>query len=232
MAKKKLYLTIDTETTNGLNDALVYDIGFAVHDKKGKIYCKRHYIISDFFNDRELMNSAYYSWKIPLYLEKLRKGEAQLTTFMAVCKIIRECMQYYNIKIVIAYNMRFDLNALNTTLRYITKSKHRYFFPRGIHKWCSWNMAKSTICKSKLYKDWARAHGLISGNNQPSTSAETVYKYLNFDSMDFKEEHTGLADVLIEVEIFARCMARRQKMRRTYWNDTIKLDQYGFKIYI
>ena len=34
---------------------------------------------------------------------------------------------------------------------------------------------------------------------------------------DFVESHTGLEDVLIEKEIFAKCMAQHKKMRKNVW---------------
>ena len=43
------YLTIDTETANGLDCPLAYDLGFAVHDKRGKIYEKGSYVIYDIY---------------------------------------------------------------------------------------------------------------------------------------------------------------------------------------
>ena len=33
---KHYYLVIDTETANGMNDPLTYDIGFAIIDRSGK----------------------------------------------------------------------------------------------------------------------------------------------------------------------------------------------------
>ena len=41
MAKKKFYMVLDTETANGLDDPLVYDIGFAIIDKKGQVYLEK-----------------------------------------------------------------------------------------------------------------------------------------------------------------------------------------------
>ena len=36
--RKTYYLVFDTETTNSMDDPIVYDIGGAVVDKKGNIY--------------------------------------------------------------------------------------------------------------------------------------------------------------------------------------------------
>ena len=36
--RKNYYIVFDTETTNGFDDPLVYDLGLAVVDKNGKVY--------------------------------------------------------------------------------------------------------------------------------------------------------------------------------------------------
>ena len=36
--RKKYYLVVDVETANSAQEALVYDLGFAICDKKGNIY--------------------------------------------------------------------------------------------------------------------------------------------------------------------------------------------------
>ena len=41
----------------------------------------------------------------------------------------------YNVKAIMAHNMRFDYNATQTTQRYLTKSKYRWFLPYGIELW-------------------------------------------------------------------------------------------------
>ena len=51
---------------------------------------------------------------------------------------------------------------------------------------------------------------------QPQVKAETVYRYITQDT-DFVESHTGLADVRIEIAIFAYCMAKHKKMRKTLY---------------
>ena len=49
MAQKKYFMVLDTETANGLDDPLVYDIGFAIVDKKGQVYLEKSYVIYDTF---------------------------------------------------------------------------------------------------------------------------------------------------------------------------------------
>ena len=60
--RRTYYLTIDTETANGLEDPIVYDIGGCIHDKKGNIYETFSFIIYEtFYGMKDLMKSAYYA---------------------------------------------------------------------------------------------------------------------------------------------------------------------------
>ena len=59
MTKKKFYMVLDTETANGLDDPLVYDIGFAIIDKKGQVYLEKSFVIYDtFVLMKDLMQTA------------------------------------------------------------------------------------------------------------------------------------------------------------------------------
>ena len=77
--RKKYLMVLDVETTNNImekgaaNDGLVYDIGFTITDKKGNIYAKRSFAVKEIFEWTDLMNTAYYKQKLPLYFERLKK---------------------------------------------------------------------------------------------------------------------------------------------------------------
>jgi hypothetical protein len=49
-------------------------------------------------------------------------------------------------------------------------------------------------------------------------TAEILYRYLSGDN-DFEEQHTGLADVMIEKEIFKACMDRNPNCAKKVWSD-------------
>ena len=220
MAKKKFYMVLDTETANGLDDPLVYDIGFAIVDKKGQVYLEKSFVIYDtFVLMKDLMQTAYYSEKIPQYEKDLKDGKRKLVTLATAQSIIAYNLKKFNVSAVIAHNMRFDYNALNTTLRYLTKSQKRYFLPYNTTIWCSLAMARTTIGKQKTYRLWCKENGYVTRNNQPRLTAEILYRYITNDD-DFVESHTGLEDVFIEKEIFAHCIRQHKKMQRTYWKET------------
>ena len=220
------YLVLDTETANGLDDPLVYDIGGVVADKQGRIYESFSFVIRDVFvYERELMRTAYYACKIPDYSNDICTGKRVMVNFHEARKFILNLMKEYNIHDVAAYNAHFDRNALNTTQRWLTKSKHRYFFPYNTNFVCIWNMACQTICQRKTYKNFCEDNNLVSNRGRNiSTSAENVYRYLILNP-EYTEEHKGLDDVFIETEIMKRCFSSHKKMpygkgiRRNCWMD-------------
>ena len=233
--RKKYFLVVDVETTNSTEQALTYDIGFSVCDKKGNVYESKSFAISDIFfdekkiyNNYELMDSAYYANKLPQYYEGMRSGAWKVVPLLVARQEIHRLMKEYNINVVCAYNCNFDKNALNTTLRYISKSKIRWFFPYGTEFYCIWNMACQTICKQKGYLRFCLKNGLYSESGNMKTSAETVWAYMT-QNPNFEEKHTGLEDVKIEVQIFAKCIAQHKKMDKGINRLCWRIPQADFK---
>ena len=122
---------------------------------------------------------------------------------------------YFKTNIDFAHNASFDLRALNTTYRYITKSKYRYFFRWGTEIWDTLKMSQDTICKQKSYIEYCKRNGYMTKHKtpRPRATAEILYRYLTGNE-NFNESHTGLEDVLIEKEILKHCFRQHKKMRK------------------
>ena len=212
--RKTYYLTIDTETANGLDDPMMYDLGGCIHDRKGNVEETFSFIIYDVFcADRELFNTAYYAEKRPMYEAQIKAGSRKIVSIYTAKRYIADLCEKYNVKAIIAHNARFDYSSTNKTLRYVTKSKSRYFLPYGIPLWDTMKMAQDTICKQKTYIKFCEENGYVTANGKVRSTAEVLYKYIK-GCWDFVEDHTGLEDVLIEKEIFAKCMAQHKPMRK------------------
>ena len=215
--RKSYYLTIDTETANSLECPFMYDLGGAIHDKRGNVEETFSFIIYDIFcADRELFNTAYYAEKRPIYENDIESGERKIVSVYTARKYVRDICRKYNVKAIIAHNARFDYRATTNTIRYITKSSDRYFLPYGIPLWDTLKMAQDTICQQKNYIKFCEDNGYCQKNGKVRATAEILYKYIS-GNLDFVESHTGLEDVLIEKEIFSRCMAQHKKMRKEAW---------------
>lgn len=222
MAHKKYIMVLDTETANGImvNDkldlscSLVYDIGFTIIDKRGNIYETRSLTIREVFcGMKDIMQSAYYADKIPSYWEDIKSGKRELCSFFWARKIVWDTLHKYNITTVAAHNARFDVNALNCTIRYLTKSEFRYFFPYGTEIWDTLKGARNTICKQKGYINFCKREGFMTSHSTPRVraTAEIITKYLTGD-YNFEEEHQGLADTLIESKILVQILRQHKKM--------------------
>ena len=217
-------IVLDTETcpleqTDEVTpwNMFVYDIGWVVVDKRGNVYKTQSFINADIFLDeKELMKSAYYSEKIPKYWEDIKSGIRQLKSFYNIRKQLLEDIAEYGVKEIYAHNMRFDYGNLQNTQRWLTKSKYRYFFPKGIEICDTLKMARQVLKDSKMYRVWCEQNGYITKNNQCRFSAEVLYKYITGND-DFIESHTGLEDVMIEKDILAYCYSRHKKMVRQLW---------------
>lgn len=216
--KKKKFLVCDVETAGGLDNPLVYDVGGAIIDKSGKIYHKFSFVIEEiFYGQSELMKSAYYAAKIPDYKKEIFAGKRTVATFSQVYNYFTKLLKDYEVNTFLAYNARFDYNALNNTMEFLTNGKRKYFLPYETDVQCIWTMAKDTICKQRTYKKFCLDNGFLTANSHLKTSAEVVYRYMTFDPT-FEESHTGLEDVKIETAIFAYCIRQKKKMRRHYWD--------------
>lgn len=210
------YLMLDTETTNDIDCPLCYDVGFSVINDEGKTLEKHSYVVADIFLDKELMSVAYFKDKIPTYWEDIKAGKRMLRRFATVRAIVKDVMTQYNINTVIAHNMRFDYCSTNTTQRYLTCSKWRYFFPYGTKFVCTLKMARATFNKDEKYIAFCEENNFVTKNGKPQLTAEVIYRYLT-NNLDFVESHTGLEDVEIETIIFFACKEREPSVNGLLW---------------
>lgn len=226
--RKSYYVVLDTETANGILDEkgnlvpknnLVYDLGFAVVDNKGKVYEEYSFVIYEvFFEMADVMQSAYYADKIENYLDDIDMGIRKVVRYETARRILRDCCERYKVKAIMAHNAYFDYSSVNATERYLTKSKSRYFYPYGVELWDTLAMARSIFGKSPIYRQWCEENGYMTKRNQPRYTAEIVYRYITGDK-NFVESHTGLEDVMIERKIFAHCMKQHKPMNKRLFKE-------------
>ena len=86
-------------------------------DKKGNIYEKRSFVISEVFDNTKLMETAYYAKKIPQYIKGLETGEFVKVGMLEARAEFLKLMEKYDIKTISAYNLMFDMKALKSTFQ-------------------------------------------------------------------------------------------------------------------
>ena len=140
--RRKYYFVLDCETAtlpyaNEFNGAdkktiaiakpLIYDLGWKIIDEQGRVYRRKNYLISEIFSVPQIFNTAYYSSKRPIYIDKLNKGEIELVSWKTATAEMEKDMA--ETSAVGAYNSMFDYKkAIKFTEEYITNlySDHYY----------------------------------------------------------------------------------------------------------
>ena len=215
--RRSYFLTIDTETANNMDNPFVFDIGGAIHDKQGNVMETFSFIVKEvFYGMPDLMAECFYQSKLPMYRAQIEQGFRQVKSWYEIRTHVHKLCDKYSVRAIIAHNMPFDYRSTNTTQRYLTYSKYRYFFPKDVPLWDTLSMARDTIVKQKTYIRFCENNGYCTKNGKPRATAEILYRYIT-NNVDFTESHTGLEDVLIEKEIFVKCIRQHKKMKRSPW---------------
>lgn len=225
--RKKYLAVVDTETANGFMEngkinlfySLVYDYGYIIRDLAGNILVARSFAIKEIFLDKNLMSSAYYAEKIPQYWEEIKNGQRELVSFFTMRKIFLADCKKYNVTTVTAHNAGFDVRALNNTIRLLTGSRCRYFFPYKFEIWDTLKMSRDVFKTLKGYKAYCVRNSYMTKHKIPQIkcTAEILYRYISGND-DFIEKHKGIDDVLIESEILTYCLKSHKKMRKRLYN--------------
>lgn len=213
-------IVLDTETApcdkdfEGVSawNMFVYDCGWAVVDKRGKVYRTRSFVNADIFlGEKNLMKSAYYANKIPNYWNEIKNSQRILTSFYNIRKTLMDDIEEFEVTQIFCHNCYFDYGSLTNTQRWETKSKYRYFFPKEIELMDTLKMARQVVAKTPSYQKFCEDHGYLTKIGRPKLTAEVLYRYITGET-EFSENHTGLEDTLIEKEIMAYCYRKHKKM--------------------
>lgn len=226
------FIVLDTEGVNdgkpnknnlGAN-ALVYDVGIVVADRTGQVFDKFSIVNTDVFYQDSLMESAYYHEKIPQYIEGIGENWEPMS-WLQIVNLMRNLVMDYQVKDIWAYNVLYDQSATNYTTAKASNGFKRFFAPYGTRYRDVWDYAGSTICNTQKYVQWCIENGFVSASGNPSTSADTVGKYLR-GSLEYQERHTALSDAEDELRILLAAFKRKQKARQSKgqgWRDASKI---------
>lgn len=151
--RRKYYMVLDCETATlpfaskleagakkkvAIAKPLVYDLGWKIIDKQGRVYARKNFLITEIFSVPEIFNTAYYASKRPLYIEKLNKGEIMLTDWRTATEELVADLEV--VEAVGAYNSMFDFKkAIPFTELYINK-----LYSADFHKWLSF---QNSLCE-------------------------------------------------------------------------------------
>lgn len=207
------FLLLDVETTK--EGGHLFDVSFSVYSRKEGIKGVAGYIISEY--------EKYIPWyadRVQRYKQYIREGKYEVRPFAEVMAILEKIIAKYEVAHLTAYNSGFDLGKIQQACS-ILKVKNPL---TSLIELDLWAMACQTLGKQKYFQKFVKENNLITEVGNIRTNAETMYRYLISDS-EFQEEHTGRADLLIEIEILERVLRQKKKMTTQRNNQAWRLVQ-------
>lgn len=158
--KPKLYMVLDCETATlpfvkewdltaqqkqkiSIAKPIIYDLGWRIVDRNANVYSQHSFLIQETFFVPTIFNTAYYSWKRPLYMERFQSGEIIVKTWEQAVQILIEDLE--RVEFATAYNAMFDFKkAIPFTETYIEK-----LYSSDYNEW---ETAQRRICQNILKK--------------------------------------------------------------------------------
>lgn len=206
------FIVLDVE---GMQNKRPYNVGYIVADRNGKIYKRRSFafLFTIWENICEALrvNQAVDMAKknIQEILQDANKPfwqkKYKCISEQTFAKTFSRDIQRYKVKRIFAYNVQFDKRAIFNLIGAES-------FESLNVQWCDIiSGILTTKLLTKNYIKWCFTNGFTTPTGIASYKAEIVYRYLT-GKLNFEEEHTGLADVLIEYEILLAAFKTHKKL--------------------
>lgn len=219
LAKQKYLLLVDVETCN--DQKIILDFSYMIIScKTGLVVERNSYLIEESWNTRNIINGIYSKPKKKDYQKMLKEKKASLISKQHLYNKLNKLIKDYEIKIFMAYNGKFDLEAIYNTFDYtnnrtkLWKSKcwrggnYKPLF-KDLELLDLWTYA-SVFYKTNHYKKWYDTNiKETSDKGNRKTNAEIMYKYLK-ENKFLIETHIAQEDLDIEYQIFLACVWKRK----------------------
>ena len=119
MPNQKIILTLDTETADLTGN--VYDVGYIIHDKNGAILTEYNALVEEIFTDAKKMMGSFFAKKLfTHYAPMLDRSEVSIVAWSNIIDRLRSDIAEYGVNVISAYNIGFDMRAMNNTHRALT----------------------------------------------------------------------------------------------------------------
>lgn len=190
----------DTETI-GLEKSFCYNIGLTIYDSETlETMVKEDFVVEQIWNNKELFETAYYANKKDIYISRMKARQTFMKKYGYITQHIKHLFELYEVAYAYAYNSPFDVGVFDFNCNWFKClnpfDNTKVIDIRGlVHRFIAFTPEFQQFCEK---------NERFTESFNYSTTAETLYRYL-FD-INFEEEHTALADSLIEAKILQKCI--------------------------
>lgn len=229
--KVKNILFIDTETIMDLANAMPFDIGYLVYDNRNNKELKSGTcLVRKFINNKYIMLSSWSANKYYSHYKKImNEKNVKVESVKVISDYFTKLIKKYDIKYMVAHNGTFDIRVLKKLFK-----EHNVKNPfENLDLIDTMEMSFKTISTTKKYEKFCLENKditkkvnekieskFITNSNRVRTTAESIYSFIE-QNTNFLENHTGLEDIKIELEIFKYCKNRKAIFKINFtpsWN--------------
>ena len=189
-------MVFDTETVS-VNKPFCYNIGYVIYNTDtDEMLVKKDFVVEQIWHNIPLFSTAYYEDKRPIYVSRMKARKTKMNKFGYICKEMIKDLNAFSVEYAYAYNSSFDEKVFEYNCDYFKCNNPFDTVPildiRGnVH---------NSIAFTQNFKNFCEEHNRFTEKGNYSTTAETIYQYIT-GIFDFEEEHTALADSIIELSI-------------------------------
>lgn len=193
-------LVFDTETTS-LEKPFCYNVGYTVYDTDNdEVLISRDFVVEQVWHNTMLFTTAYYADKRDLYVNRMRSRKVRMEKWGYITQQMYRDIKDFDIALAFAYNSPFDTKVFEWNCDWF-----KTINPLDLVKTLDIRgYVHRAIAFTDEFQSFCDEHQYYTESGNYSTTAETLFRYISHDTA-FEEEHTALADSLIECDILKHC---------------------------
>ena len=191
----------DTETTS-IEKPFVYNIGYTIFDTDSReILVKEDFVVEQVWHNAMLFTTAYYADKREIYVSRMKGRTCRMEKLGYITRRMYHLFKEHEVVAAYAYNAPFDIGVFEYNCDWFKVINP--FDDVPIYDIRGYVMNK--IAFRPDFQQFCDEYEYYTEKGNYSTTAETLFRYIA-QNTDFTEEHTALADSLIELDILCHCV--------------------------
>lgn len=219
--KNPIALVFDTETID-LQDKRCFDIGWTVGNlNTGEILCNESFLVEDIFNTSIYRKAFFYNQNNSFYQAALEVNTIEVRNILAIRLAMNKAIVDYGANIISAFNIKFDINALNATYAHFNKINTDKEKEKLYKEILVASLSKKfqvidiplvfAHAVEAKYGKFCKEHDFLTAKGYISTKVDHINKYLV--SMDYNESHTAGKDSMDEFNILYKYWGKTDKWK-------------------
>lgn len=219
---KRYTLVLDTETVSehkgfSLYGNYVFDIGATlclIEDDNIVIKKRINFLVNEIYNDEELMKNYFFGEdRLKEFYKGKNSSMFEVCTWSYIIHTFAGLISLYNIEDYAAYNITFDMNAIQSTCDKLgTENPFKDLTEVDLY-----NKSCQALTDDENYKIFCVENERLTEKGNIKSDAESIYSYI-FNKPGTVESHTALLDAILETKIY-QWLLKQEKEQDTFFED-------------